>query len=251
MSVETNTWLDSFAVYKNDVPMLTRKEIDAISEDILKRYMPEALTSEEPVKIELLIEDNLGLQLDFHSICPDGSILGETIFQDGCREVYDSDETNGPIEPRYISVKKGMIIIDEGMAEYMESRTAFTEAHELGHWRLHKRFYSSNENRACRSFSQQKMYFPHRNTMTPIEWTEWQANAFASAILLPRQALRITLGTFLEKHGLTWRKLSDFSVHKNRELYNKFLHAVANTYCVSFETARIRMNKLCNIGYPY
>lgn len=107
------------------------------------------------------------------SFCPDGSIFGETIFQDVCREVYDSDEINDPIEPWHISVKKDMILIDEGMAECMESRTAFTEAHELGHWHLHKRFYSSNENRACRSFSQQKMYFPHRNTMTPIEWTEW------------------------------------------------------------------------------
>lgn len=250
MNIEINNCLNHHIAYKNDVPVLTRREIDSISEEILKQNMPEALTNEKPVNIEHLIENNFNLCLDFHSIYPDGSILGETVFRDGYREVYDFDKASDPIKPKYICVKKGTIIIDEGMATHMESRTAFTEAHELGHWFLHNRFYSSNTERACRSFSKQKIYFPHWNTMTPIEWTEWQANAFAAAILLPRQTLRTTLSIFLEKHGLGWKKLSDFSIHKSRELYNEFLHTVANTYQVSFETARIRMNKLCAIRYP-
>lgn len=251
MNVEINTWVDHRIVYKNDVPVLTRREIDAISEGILKQYMPESLTSGKPVNIEHLIENKFDLRLDYHSIYPDGSILGETIFLDGYREVYDFDEASTLIEPQYISVKKGTILLDAAMVDSMESRTAFTEAHELGHWSLHDQFYSSNEERACRSFSKQRMYFPHRSTMIPIEWTEWQANAFASAILLPRQSLRITLRVFLEENKIAWKKLSDFSIYKNRELYNEFLHIVANTYNVSFETARIRMNKLCAIRYPH
>lgn len=248
--VELESLLKHSLQYKYNVPILNSAEIDDISEQILSEYMPDALTNQEPVDIELLIERNYNLRMDYQTFLPDNSILGETIFQDGVREVYSFDEDSGFPQKHHISVKKGTIILDSNMVDQMPSRTSFTEAHELAHWTLHGLFYGGNNQRACRSFLKQALYFPHRNTLTPIEWTEWQANTFAAAILLPRQSLRLTLESFLSDNSLKWKKLQDFSQYDNRVKYDEFLHMAAKKYQVSYETVRMRMNKLCRIRYP-
>lgn len=248
--IEVAALLKDQVRYKNNVPVLNRDDIETISVEILRQCMPKALEVPCPVNIEYIIENYFGLMLDFKSFTPDSSILGETIFSDGYREVYDLDETRGTFQKQCISVKKGTIILDSAMAEKMENRTMFTEAHELGHWILHALFYGANEKRACRSFRKQSLHFHHRKEMTPIEWTEWQANTFASTILSPRQALRITLRTFLEDNGMHWSELKDFSEYENRIKYDELLSIVASTYKVSRETALLRMNKLCKVNYP-
>lgn len=248
--VELSDLLNSPICYRSDVPVLSRNSIEDISNKILSQYLPDALTNQGPIDVERLIEHQFRLHLDIQSFCPDGSILGETVFADGYREVFGVDDS-GFITKQRIAVKKGTILLDSSMVTRMPSRTAFTEAHELGHWIMHNRFYGASEKRACRSILKQKLYFPHRETMSPIQWTEWQANTFAASILLPCSALRITLQTFLEETGLTWNKLKDFSSYKNRVKYDEFLHLVAKTYEVSYETARLRMNKLYRIGYPH
>ena len=249
--VEIDDLLKRPVQYQSGVPILTRAEIEHISENILSKHMPGALINQKPVDIEELVENKANLQVDYQLLCPDGSILGETIFVDGCREVYGIDDASGFTKKQYISVKKGTIILDSNMVDQETCRTNFTEAHEFGHWTLHRLFYGSNEKRACRSHRKQVLYFPHREVMTPIQWTEWQANTFAAALLLPRPALRTTLQTFLKANGLTWNKLKDFSLYENRVEYDKFLYFVAKTYEVSKETARLRMNKLCRIKYPH
>ena len=248
--VEISALLNRQIPYNNEVPILNRDDIDRISAEILRNYMPNVLASPMPINVEALIEKHFNLRLNFQSFSPDGSILGETIFADGYRAIFSLDEDSGFFQKQCISVKRGMIFLDSAMVEQAETRTAFTEAHELGHWILHGSFYGSCEKRACRSFLKQRLYFPHRTVMTPVQWTEWQANTFAAALLLPKDALRITLQNFLEDIKLDWKSLSDFSQYENRISYDKFLHIVAKTYMVSVETARLRMNKLCRISYP-
>ena len=248
--VEIDDLLKRPVHYQSGVPILTRVEIEHISESILSKYMPDALITQKPVDIEELVENKAKLRVDYQLLCPDGSILGETIFVDGYREVYGVDDASGFTKKQCIAVEKGTIILDSNLVDHEICRTNFTEAHEFGHCTLHSLFYGSNEKRACRSHRKQVLYFPHREAMTPIQWTEWQANTFAAALLLPRPALRTTLQTFLKDNGLTWNKLKDFSLYENRIKYDKFLYFVAKTYEVSKETARLRMNKLCRIKYP-
>lgn len=244
---EIDTLMNNEIEYISDVPVLTRCQIETAAEQILEFYMPDALTSQSPSNIEFLIENAFHLQLEIQTLQPDGAILGETIFKDGYREVYNDDNFN----PKFIEVKTGTIILDASMSDMMETRTAFTEAHELGHWLLHKRFYGSTTKRACHSLRYQRMYFPHHQAKTPIEWTEWQANTFAAAILLPRPALRSTLREFLDKNKVSWKRLVDFTEYKNRVKYSELLDGIARTYNVSKETARLRMNKLCDLRFPY
>lgn len=244
--IEINTLIDNKVKYVGDVPVLTRNQIDTAAQKILELYTPNRGKSQTPIDVEFLIEQVFNLTLDYQTLQPDGSILGETIFQDGVREVFDIDT----FDSGYIQVKAGTIILDASMSEMMDTRTLFTEAHELGHCLLHNLFYSSTTNRACRSHLSQRLYFPHYQAKSPIEWTEWQANTFAAAILLPRPALRATLRDFLNENHLSWKELSNFNDYKNRVKYVELLERISKTYCVSRETARLRMNKLCCIRFP-
>ena len=244
--IDFNSLIDNNINYIGDVPVLSRDQIDTAAQRILEQYTPDKGYSQTQTDIDFLVEHVFELTLDFQTLQPDGSILGETIFQDGYREVF-SDES---FTPTLIHVKTGTIILDAFMSEKMDTRYLFTEAHELGHSLFHNRFYSSTENRACRSHVYQRAYFPHHQAKSPIEWTEWQANAFAAAILLPRPALRATLRDFLKENHLSWRELSNFNEYKNRLKYIELLERISKIYCVSRETARLRMNKLCRIRYP-
>lgn len=229
------------------VPELRRIQIEEISENVIKRFIPDALFTPIPCDIENLMEKHFNLTLEYQTLQPDGAILGETIFIKGVRDIYRAEET---FEHEQIIVKAGTVLIDDSLSEKMETRLRFTLAHELGHWILHQHFYRMTENRACRSYRGQRTYTSHHQVKSPIEWTEWQADTFASAILIPRPALRESLRKFLVQNKLSWRKISDFSDNRNREKYTDFLAIIAKEYGVSKEAARIRMNKLCGIHYP-
>lgn len=244
--IDFNSLIDNNINYIGDVPVLSRDQIDTAAQRILEQYTPDKGQSQTQTDIDFLIEKVFNLTLDFQTLQPDGSILGETIFKDGCREVFNDDT----FTPTVIHVKSGTIILDAFMSEKMYTRSLFTEAHELGHSLFHNRFYSSTPNRACRSHVYQRPYFSHYQAKTPIEWTEWQANTFAAAILLPRPALRNTLRDYLNENHLTWKELSTFSDYKNRVKYVELLEHISKIYCVSHETARLRMNKLCGIRFP-
>ncbi len=231
----------------NGVPVLCRYQIEELSERIIKHVIPDALSIPIPCDIENLMETHFNLTLDYQNLQPDGAILGETVFKKGVRDIYRVEET---LKQDQILVREGTVLVDDSLSNNMETRLRFTLAHELGHWILHQRFYGTTENRACRSYRRQHIYTSHHQVKSPVEWTEWQADTFASAILVPRPALRQSLRTFLAQNGLSWPKLSDFSDNKNRENYNDFLKIIAKEYGVSKETARIRMNKLCGIHFP-
>lgn len=244
--IEINDLIDGKIKYSGDVPVLTRCQIDTAAQKILEQYTSDRGENQNSTDVDYLVEQVFGLTLDYQILQPDGSILGETIFQDGYRTVFDLDT----FDTSLIQVKPGTIILDATMSEEINTRTLFTEAHELGHWLMHYLFYSATTNRACRSHITQRLFFPHYQAKSPIEWTEWQANTFAAAILLPRSALRSTLRDFLSENHLSWKGLSDFREYRNRVKYVELLERIGKIYCVSRETARIRMNKLCDIHFP-
>ena len=107
--VEISALLNRQIPYNNEVPILNRDDIDRISAEILRNYMPNVLASPMPINVEALIEKHFNLRLNFQSFSPDGSILGETIFADGYREIFSLDEDSGFFQKQCISVKRGMI----------------------------------------------------------------------------------------------------------------------------------------------
>lgn len=72
------------------VPQIRIAAIEAIARKILMEYDP-ALLEGEPcaIPIETIIETKFDLILEYHILRKNGSILGETIFDDGAVILYD------------------------------------------------------------------------------------------------------------------------------------------------------------------
>lgn len=121
------------------VPKYRLDAIETIGRKILQEYDPALLDGPpQAVPIETMIETKFNLTLEYHCLRKNGSILGETIFDDGAAILYDLAEKRY----RLIAVKAGTILIDERLCmDRLLGRLRFTCAHELSHWVLHQKLY--------------------------------------------------------------------------------------------------------------
>lgn len=111
---------------------------------------------------------------DYHCLRKNGSILGETIFDEGAAILYDQDEKRY----RLIAVKAGTILVEERLCvDRLLGRLRFTCAHELGHWVLHQKLYSGTGDVAA--------YEGKTSLDESYGLVEWQADALATALLMP------------------------------------------------------------------
>ena len=67
---------------RSGAPVLSRKEIDVIGQNIVGDFMPEALRSPQEIDIDLLAQDYLGMDQDFQYLSHCGVYLGMTVFND-------------------------------------------------------------------------------------------------------------------------------------------------------------------------
>ena len=127
------------------------------------------------IPIEDIIEAQ-GLTLEFQCLRKTGSVLGETIFDDGGAVIYDRDIPGYTI----IEVKSGTILIDDSLCgeDSSTGRLRFTCAHELAHWLLHKKWYSGTGESAA-------MVTEPNITQTQNNTLEMQANLLGAILLMP------------------------------------------------------------------
>lgn len=75
------------------VPKYRLEAIEAIGRKILQEYDRTLLEGPpQAVPIETIIETKFNLILEYHSLRKNGSVLGETIFDDGAAILYDQTE---------------------------------------------------------------------------------------------------------------------------------------------------------------
>jgi hypothetical protein len=144
------------------VPRLPKGSIARMAGEVISGY--EAQTGRRirpPVPVEDIIEFGLGLRLAFEDLRekPDmGDVLGATYVQ--ARKICADLSLDRP---------------------GAESRLSFTLAHETGHWVLHREFVDLARRDGgfifCRT----------RDAKMPIEW---QADYFASCLLMPEALVR-------------------------------------------------------------
>lgn len=83
-------------------------------------------------------------------------------------------------------VKKRLVIINNKLLTGVEGRVAFTCAHELGHWELHRNLVETESiNREGRP----SIFCRERDAKMPLEW---QADYFAASLLMPENLVRDT-----------------------------------------------------------
>ena len=152
------------------VPKYRLDAIETIGRKILQEYDPALLDGPpQAVPIETIIETKFDLTLEYHCLRKNGSILGETIFDEGAAILYDQDEKRY----RLIAVKAGTILVEERLCvDRLLGRLRFTCAHELGHWVLHQKLYSGTGDVAA--------YEGKTSLDESHGLVEWQADALAT-----------------------------------------------------------------------
>lgn len=228
----------------NNIDILSRDKIDNEAEKFLMKYRPKALKEATKLDLEALIENDLEVEIDYQNLDKDHQILGATIFRDGYMEVYNNEKKE------LKKFKSNTMIFDIQLSEdYKQAgRFLFTLAHEIGHWVLHKKYffidegqqsifdYCSKEEKSsiiCAKRSETDMIRVRKKTEQ--EWVEWQADNFASSILMPKQVFKLTYEELKKKY-------------LDKE---KILEELSRIFGVSKKACEIRINILYNKSISY
>ena len=145
------------------VPWISKKKIAQKATDLIDNF--QALAKYEvkpPIPVEDIIERYLGL----------------TLLYDDLYEVFGRDVLGA------VYVESKAICINERLFESSaEGRLVFTIAHEVGHWVLHRQHIEAQE----KDGSRQIIVSKKGNSKETIEW---QADYFASCLLMPEKEIR-------------------------------------------------------------
>ena len=239
----------------NGLPVLSKGDIEEIAESYLGDFDSNILEEPMPTPIEEFLENYLHLEVDYADITPDGSVLGLTTFNNGILTVYDLEK--GKYKDIY--VKKGTVVINNGLlTEDQEGRCRFTNAHECGHWMLHREMFETHEeqinifdmldNKEAKSIKCLKRsfedYSEKRTFKTDTDWMEWQANYTSSCLIMPKRTFIIAAQNIFKEVGIDDSYITldrDFDAY---EFANDMSRELAGIFNVSIQAASIRLRQL-------
>ena len=185
--------LPGIAYKNNGIPILSKKQIDVMTEDIVRKLMPQNFeATPDATDLQCLWREMAGWHYAGRYLSRDGVLLGLTSFHGGT--IFTLDESRTRAEP--LRILPNTILVDKGLYDpHYEHMFRFTFAHEVGHALLHRKFCADLDNMkayaeqgSIRAIQDTRERFAHTDKyrlQTERDWLEWQANAFASAILMP------------------------------------------------------------------
>lgn len=221
--------------------IMNNMDFDPLAYKILLEKQPVVLERAMPLDLDALAEDGLYLECRDELLSIDGSIFGLITFADQKLPVY-----NDRMEEMIISTTEGTIVIDKRLHD-KPTRYRFTKAHEIAHWILHRRFYSpdnkpySFRNSGCSYIASKQEAEGRKNPVeakTDIDWSEWQSDCLAAAMLMPACTFIPTAKRVLMAHGFTEEKLIK-GVHDSQTL--NAIAEIAEIYNVSVRSVGIRL----------
>lgn len=236
-------------IKKKDVKYIPINEMENITQRILyDAYGKEYI--KKKVDIDEIAEFILGFDIDNVYLSHNHCYLGMMIFNDDTVvRILDCDNLNNLNKLRkdnikYISSNSGTILLDKSLSdEGNEMLRRFTLAHECGHGVLHKKYFTQDKNQlalldqtprpiACRynsiNFNISTGNSKKKLLITAEDVFEWQANTFASCVLMNREALTF----YLAEAGL---------VHAN---INDIIYGISDHFGVSKAAAEVRLKVL-------
>ena len=226
------------------VPFLRENVIESEAELLLAEFGREHGSIVcPPVPIDEIIELHLKLELEIRDL--------RTLF--GIGDVHGA-----------IWFRERRIAVDEQLDPVRHpgkrGRYHFTLAHEVGHWRLHRKYFIASD--------RQKVFFDGgsvpsyvcRSTEKKLP-VEWQADCFAACLLMPHKLVRSTWEDW--RGGLEPIVLSEIPDHRQRYhaelkrrgvaksgpdgvedmVFENTVRPFADLFEVSAEAMRIRLEK--------
>ena len=224
---------------------LSRDNIEIIANRVFKAYkaLPDIKNSEcYRVEPEKLILEVLGLNIGIEHLSLSGDTLGLTTFREMGVEVYDDTD-----EPFIYFLDGKTILVEKSLKQDITKigRYNFSLMHEASH-QIYKMLFPNDYGIPSRERSPvhfNKVNNEHKKTIT--DWEEWQANALASAILLPREL--VEKGMFRFSLGDKIEVLNKIYFHK---VYEQF-SGLAQYLGVSRQALAIRMKQLGLLNNNY
>lgn len=216
---------------KDGVPYLKVTEVEAIAYEVLTKYCPHVLTKPciSPVA-EILegLHQNTGLLIAWEDLGDKGTakILGK------------------------VSFRRQTLFLDVSLNDKRKVAFRFTAAHEIGHWVLHRHNWKNirldEQPQASGEFVDDETSLCKLDQKSPRDWLEFQANVFASSMVMPRIPFQKAVEQSQREMGIT-RNLgvvylndATYSTRDFQELSARLSH----TFDVSKESVRIRLKTL-------
>lgn len=180
-------------------------DIAGIAERFLEEHHPQGTP---PVPIEEIVEFDLGLE-----ILPIDSYGVEAFLSWNRAHVYVDRQTMLTVPGRY----------------------RFSLAHEVGHYVMHRGLFD-----AVRIERPSDVREIQRDLGDDYRWVEWQANAFAGLVLIPRNLLRAKIA-YHESRA----KAAGFppSILYEGEGFDRLVQSLSEIFGVSREPVEIRLSK--------
>lgn len=241
----------------SQVPYLTYDALEEYAGELMRdfalKHAPELLNKPTPVNVDCFLEYYLHLTVDFRRICYNKKILGLTAFNSGTVEIMD-DDTECIIQ---LPVTAGTVIIDSSLVpKRNEPRRRFTMTHEGCHWLIHRKAFSGDnplglagvyENQFIAAKEGHVDYSRSQKERNDIERMERQADFLASAILMPKNTLRMAFRDYFLSYNDKPRRIIRGASPIDNCYAEQLPKYIAKVFNVSKRAASIRLEKLTAI----
>lgn len=244
--------------YKNEKQHINKDSLDEVMLNALhKALLPQEIKGLQKLSTNQI--ENLALSLinEFDSkILNNAKALPLKELLDFLKEKYDLKFEYSDIKDfynkdilGYYNSEDNRIIINSTIQNSV--REPFVIAHEIGHFILHRNLKvneSVYNNFKDTSFS----LFQQRYTLeNPKNWIEWQANKFASSLLLPEKSFKIILVLIQSELGVRNQGTIFLDEQQcNKDDFRNIVEKMAIHFRVSKTSIEYRLNDLNLIQKP-
>lgn len=188
----------------NGMYLFSSKDFDSVAELVLREYAPYMLEKAQPLDIEALADEAYSLTILDRYLSAHGTVLGLINFHDYKMELMSLEK-----QLQEEIIMSGTIVIDARlMPEEHHHRRRFTVSHEVAHWIIHRQMYYPGDRKYClrKTDSYIMCREAESNRQKPRgywsekDWKEWQADKFASAMLMPASVFYPTAKAVMKGH---------------------------------------------------
>lgn len=201
-----------------NIDVLAKKQIDQITKQLLTEIHPKMFQYGPPLTATVIENYLKSLDVSLITIPTNSKYLGNC------------------------DIKKKRIEINGAL--FNTNRYLFVLAHELGHYELHKDLKIDQQ--TYDNFSDPLLNFRTNKyeLNNPMHWIEWQANYFASSLILPHFALKARLWFYQDNLNMRRGTLYLTDQAANNDLARKIIGQLANYFFVSKSTIIYRLKEL-------
>ena len=226
----------------NGMYILYKEDIEQIATDTLKEFSPQNLDYPSALDTDSFLVDHLGLLLKERYLGIPGkeSVLGLTVMCDSA----DVVTLDNRCRPTVVEENYGTVVISTALNSVNnKGRKRYTKIHEGAHWLLHKDYYRKLEGYshpgsgvvACRNVER---YIPKQRDEK--DWIEWQADALAASILMPRTVFYQYCRELLRHAGVPRGYLNEGN-YGDKLIFQEIVPDLMTAFGVSSRVAQIRM----------